>query len=376
MTERKKLKQTVRARMGRTGESYTTAHRNVTRRTAAPMRHRASSLVRQLLAGAGVTLSEPMVCGLGGGIGFLYAVFTYAAVPHPLVTIVAQHHPQPWAPAVLSRLGVRYVEQHSTSTTSALAKLRSALADGPVLCTVNRAQLPGHPDVSPLAAADPWPVLVLSATGDSFIVLDATTGPVPVDVFAAAWAGHRKGRHHLLRIEAVPSTLDLAAACRAAVAETVAHLTGPVLGNAFDVNFGFSGMARLAADLRAPRGKSAWITRFTDHLPYALGRLVDGVQRDYTAADATRPLYADFLAEAAPLLDAPRLPEAIAAFRASGRAWAEVSRLASASIDDPRQRLDDLAALVESCLDHERTAVECLISYRSPAGPSSASRAS
>ena len=55
--------------------------------------HRPSSLCRHLLAHAGLELSEPMVCGLGGGIGFLYAIFEYRTEPNPLLTIVAQHHP-------------------------------------------------------------------------------------------------------------------------------------------------------------------------------------------------------------------------------------------------------------------------------------------
>ncbi|MBX7266563.1 hypothetical protein KIF24_11290 [Micromonospora sp. Llam7] len=55
-----------------------------------------------------------------GVIGFMYAVFEYAAVPHPLLTIVAQHHPQPWAPAVLDRLGLAYRQSRGTSTKAAL----------------------------------------------------------------------------------------------------------------------------------------------------------------------------------------------------------------------------------------------------------------
>src|SRR5688572_14931327 len=117
MTERKALKRIVRERMARTGEAYTTAHRHATAPTRTsdptgtsgptsdagltpgypgfgPEHHHESALVRHLLGQAGVGLSEPMVCGLGGGIGFLYAIFEYAAVDHPLLTIVAQHHPQ------------------------------------------------------------------------------------------------------------------------------------------------------------------------------------------------------------------------------------------------------------------------------------------
>lgn len=97
MTEQRALKQLVRKRMTRTGESYTTAHRHV----VGPQlhRHRESALVRRMLSAAGIDVSEAMVCGLGGGIGFMDAVFEYRAVEHPLLTIVTQHHPGPWVDA-------------------------------------------------------------------------------------------------------------------------------------------------------------------------------------------------------------------------------------------------------------------------------------
>lgn len=369
MTERRKLKQTVRARMSRTGESYTTARRHVAGSATAQASHRESALVRHMLAAAGIDLSEPMVCGLGGGIGFLYAVFSYAQVAHPLLTIVAQHHPQPWAPAVLDRLGVEYREQHSTSTSSALAKLDAALATGPALCTVDRSPLPGHSSTPMFSAADPYPVLVLGMTAERVRYLDdgrdvgrddgRTPVTVPTEVFAQAWTNHRKGRHHLLQITSTPAALNLAAAVADAVGTTVAHLTGPVLGNSFDVNFGLSGLARLAADLRARRGRSAWRTRFADHFDYMRHRLVECIQRELTAPDATRPLYADFLAEAAPLLDLPQASQAIAALRASGQGWSAITKLASdPGPKQPDAVYDELAELVDACLDHEQRFVE------------------
>src|SRR5687768_8507270 len=120
MTARRGLKKIVRGRMARTGETYSTALRAVARPT---IRHRESALVGFLLEDAGLDLSEPMVCGLGGGIGFMYAVFEYDAVPHPLLTIVMQHHPQPWAAAVFDRLGVPFEEGHSASPKTARAAL-------------------------------------------------------------------------------------------------------------------------------------------------------------------------------------------------------------------------------------------------------------
>jgi hypothetical protein len=345
MTERKRLKKLVRDRMVRTGETYSTALRHTAHQPTGQQRptHRDSALVRRLLAAHGLTLSEALVCGLGGGIGFLYAVFEYTSVPHPLLTIVAQHHPQPWAPAVLGRLGVRFTETHSGTTAAALAKLRKQ--SGPVLCTVDRSGLPWHHDVSPLAAADPHVVLVVAADDETVRVDDGTEHTLPADQFGAAWAGHRKGRHHLLAVDSVPDSIDITDAVADAIATTAAHLTGPVLGNAFDVNLGFSGMSRLVADLRDQRTRKGWARRFGEHRGYALGRLDDCLQREYTAADATRPNYAEFL-------DEVERPELAGLFREAGRGWHEVTRVARAG-----GGFDELADLIESTMDVEQRAV-------------------
>lgn len=328
-------------------------------------RHHPSALVQHLLTQAGLPLTEPEVCGIGGGIGFMYAVFEYAAVPHPLLTIVAQHHPQPWAPAVLDRLGVRYIEQHSSSTAAALTKLRRELDAGRAcLCTVDRSALPWHQGVPALAAADPYPVAVAGTDGDTFVIDDLGDRPLRIEAadFGRAWAGHRKGRHHLLSIAAVPERVEFAAAVRSAIRTTTAHLTGPVLGNSFDVNFGFSGLGRLIGDLRATTGKSAWIHRFAESFDYAMGRLADCLQREYTAPDATRPIYADFLDLVAPSTDLPELPRAAAAIRQSGEGWAAVTAQARAAVgtSDRRRALDALADLIDGGLAAERAAVDLL----------------
>jgi hypothetical protein len=340
MTERRKLKRLVRTRMARTGESYSTALRRLSRPGTG---HRDSILVRHLLAHRGLDLTEALVCGLGGGIGFLYAVFEYASMPHPVLTIVAQHHPQPWAPAVLGRLGVPYAEGHSATTAAGLTTLRSTVDTGqPVLCTVDRSRLPWHRDVSFLAAADPYPVLVLGMR-DGQVRLDE--GTVEEAVFAQAWAGHKKGRHHRLTVGELPDSIDVTDAVADALATTAAHLTGPVLGNSFDVNLGLSGMGRLRADLRDRTGRKGWARRFDGHLPYAMGRLDECLQREYTAPDATRPLFARYLDEVG-------RSDVAGLIRESGRGWHEMTRLARGGTP----ALDDLADVLESIMDCERRA--------------------
>lgn len=384
MTENKQLKARVRARMARTGESYVTAHRHVvagrdTDRDVpgvvpgyagfTDVTHRPSALASRLLGQAGCAVDETLACGLGGGIGFLYAVFEYKQVDHPLLTIVAQHHPQPWLEAVAEHLEVPLTTQHSSSGTAALRKLEEALAAGsPAQLLVSRGELPWHADGLPEEAADPYPVVVAGSRDGSFLVDDLPGGPqvISPEDLARAWTAHRKGRHQLTTVAAAPPSIDLAAGVRRALRLTVEHLTGPVLGNAFDVNFGFSGMAKLAAEMREPRKKAGWAARFGEpgRFAYATARLAECLTTAYTAPGATRPLYAEFLTEAAGLLDSPDLAGAAEAVAASGEEWlalAEEARAAAregAGSREPSEVFAALAEHVDAAAEHERRAVE------------------
>jgi hypothetical protein len=344
MTEQKKLKKLVRDRMAATGESYTTARMQIVGRQRSRPRHRVSTLVATALEDG---YSEAMIAGLAGGIGFMYAVFEYKGM-HPLMTIVAQHHPDPWVPAVLKRLNVSFVEQHSGKADAAIRKLRGNTA----FAEVDRSALPWH-EPSPWAGYDPYTVLVTGIEGDTVSLVDVKQHEMASEDFGKAWSAYPKGKHHATVIkEAGP--VDLPAAIDDAIQTTVAHLTGPVLGNSFDVNFGFSGMAKLATQLRDGKTKTGWAKRFgdTDH---GTKRLYECLELEYTAPGATRPLYADFLDEAG-------LPEPAKVFRESGAKWSELAALARTSHDYPA-----MADIVDECLTLERHAVELLSQTRESA---------
>lgn len=346
MTEHKALKRRVRERMARFGENYTTARRHVLAsagRTALPAGvlpgydtfgaewHRESALVAHVLR---QTHSEPMIAGLAGGIGFMYMVFEYPNMP-PLLTIVAQHHPEPWAAAALGRLRVPVTEEHSGKPGLALTKLHAALDAGrPALCTVDRSRLPWH-GMEPGYGSDPYMVAVAGRDGDTLLVDDEAGHPrqISTDDFLAAWSAHKKGRHGMLVVTGPPpDDLDLAGAIQDAIGTTVGHLTGPVLGNNFDVNFGFSGMTKLATQLRDTRTKNGWPKRFGAPVPFYHGvhRLYECLELEYTAPGATRPTYARFLAEAATILPAQAddLREAAQLFDRSGTVWSQLASLA------------------------------------------------
>lgn len=380
MTDRRALKQLVRQRMSRTGETYTTAHRHVTARAGGAAQpgitpgypgfgaeqHRPSALARHLLDQAGLRISEPLACGLGGGIGFLYAVFEYASVPHPMLTVVAQHHPQPWLESVAQHLGINLRTVHSSRPGPALAKLDATLDGGRAAqLTVARGLLPWHPDVPELESAEPYDVVLAGRDGADYLVDDADPEPHRIDAerLGAAWAGHRKGRFALTTVEPVSGTPDLAAAVRAAIRTTHAHLTGPVLGNSFDANLGLSGMQRLAADLADTRTKRGWVRRFETPQTFAVvaGRLAECLTWAYTAPGATRPLYATFLAEASEVAGLD-LGDAAAAATDSGRLWTRMADVAGApdAAADPASTIATLGEVAAEVVEVETRLADLL----------------
>jgi hypothetical protein len=102
-----------------------------------------------------------------------------------------------------------------------------------------------------------------------------------------------------------------------------------VLGNTFDVNFGFSGMDKLAAQLRDASTKTGWERRFNRAAPFgrAIRRLYECLETEYTAPAGTRPLYARFL-------ERTGRPEAAKLFLESGRGWEQLSALALKTLSE------------------------------------------
>ncbi|MFF3013249.1 BtrH N-terminal domain-containing protein [Streptomyces sp. NPDC057939] len=305
-------------------------------------RHREASLIRHAL---GSTHPEELVAGLAGGIGFMYFVFEYAG-RNPIATIVAQAHPEPWVQVALGRLGVPY--DATRAMKPRWGRVRAALDEGqPAFCVVDRSSLPWHeadPDAE-MTGADPYTVVIAGYDGDDLLIEDVADTPHRIDreEFGAAWTAHRKGRHQLIVPTGPPEgEPDV----EGAVASTVTHLTGPVLGNQFDVNFGFTGMEKFAAQLRDRTTKTGWERRFgssPEAFREGAGRLYACLEEEWTAPGATRPLYADFLE----LVDRP---EAAELFRRSARHWSDLAGLARAV--DPNAGAQERRTFFEACAEH------------------------
>ncbi|MEU1720384.1 BtrH N-terminal domain-containing protein [Nonomuraea sp. NPDC005692] len=349
MTDHKHLKRRVRERMAKTGESYTTAHRHVTAHRDAPTdsghsaqrlgHHHEAALLRRVLGDDGY--SEAMLLGLGGGIGFMYFVFEYTGQP-PMLTIVAQAHPEPIIPLALKRAGVPHQIHRTGSARVAERNLRTALDAGRhPICTLARHLLPWRP---PLRFPDPVDVAVLGVEDQTVHVQDDQPGELSLADFMAAWSASKKSRHQLIEVTGAASGPPQVAE---AIRDTAAKLTGPVLGNSFDANFGLSGMRKLAAQLADTTGKQGWTRRFPD-TGAALDRLRDCLTTEHTSAGATRPLYADFLTETGHNV-------AAAVYRQAGEQWSQVAAAAAGGAS-----FVDLAELVEQAVRLEEQGARAL----------------
>jgi hypothetical protein len=339
----KDFKRLVRARMGKTGESYTSARARLRPGDQGHPgglrgRHPDTAALTRLLAALGVTdpagrpLGEPMVLGIAGGIGFAYFVFEYDDVTtlylggriNPFV------HKRDAAEAALTRLGVPVEVRRTSGPAAAERHLRAALDRGrPVIATVDVARLRHRAVPAELAGMTPQDVLV-SLDGAEPLLWDLAPEPVPVTwaELAEARAGVRSAKHRLVVAEAPAGPVDLAGAAAAGIADTRAGMLDPPMRN-----FGLPGLAKWADLLTAARDAKGW-----PRLLAAPGRqflfltwLYDWVETAGTGGGFFRGMYAEFLEQAAAPLDRPDLAGLAASYRELAAAWTGLAEAAVAA---------------------------------------------
>jgi hypothetical protein len=356
----KDFKRLVRARMGRTGESYTTARSHL-RPDSDPGRpdrfrgrHPDTAALTRLLAALGVTdpaggrpLSEAMVLGVAGGIGFAYFVFEY----EDLTTLYLGGRINPYihkrdaAEAALTRLGVPFQVRRTSGPAAAERHLRTALDQGrPVVATVDGARLPSRAVPRELSGMTPQDVLVELRDGEP-VLWDLAPVPVPVTwaELAEARAGVRSARHRLVVADAPARPVDLPGAAAAGIADTWTGMLDPPMRN-----FGVPGLAKWADLLTAPRDPKGW-----PRLLAAPGRqlqlltwLYDWVETAGTGGGFFRSMYAEFLEEAAGPLGRPGLTTLAGSYRELATAWTTLAETARDAAGPQPLDPDTLTALL------------------------------
>ncbi|WP_372696945.1 DUF4872 domain-containing protein [Arthrobacter sp. JSM 101049] len=400
------LKKLARARMERTGESYTTARKAILdgrperpsarpapagktgpngkqgsgggpRAATAPAPAETgdlpeypapedvvqydAALWHRVLTQAGVLhpltgrpLSEALLAGLAGGIGFMVFVFEYEQTT--TATVITRAHPEPYTENLLARCGAVVLEQKTGSARLAAQYLDAGLDEGrAVVVRVSRSALPwvegGIAD-----ADEPVDVAVLGEHEDSSLLVDDGSGGLqlidPADL-AAARAQRKAGKNWQAWIpEATGPDADTLAA---RILEAICQTTGRLLGTReldgipahFAKNFGVAGLRTWAGRLLDTTTATGWTRLFTEP-----GRLAHGLEMTalfltdgrYGGPGGLRGLYADFLDEAAGLPGLEALGECSAAYRDLAASWDELAEYIDPDVD-PEARAGHFAGI-------------------------------
>ncbi|MFC7545591.1 BtrH N-terminal domain-containing protein [Plantactinospora sp. GCM10030261] len=371
MTSKKQLKDRIRARMAATGERYSTARRHVLGRDPGeaptpdagyPLRggaHPDSAVVANVaahhglrLAATGAPPSEALVFGLGGGLGAGYILWEFAR--HDTRALVlgfrnGWQYTGRWVRQALHRLGVPFDEQATSGTARAATQLSTALDAGePAIIWPDR-YLAGYWHLPPhLDGHGGHPVLAYATDGDRVRLDDRNLAPLTVSRQALDVARARVVSYRNLLLVPRPgadrelSDADLRAALLAGLAECADHLRQT--SESFSLP-AWRKWSRMMTDKRNAKG---WPRVFADGRGVA-GALLstwEGIEPAGITGGNLRRLYADFLTEAAGLLDAPALGDVAGAFAVAARGWHEVAEAACPTAVPEFARLRELTAEV------------------------------
>ena len=363
MPRQKNFKKLVRERAAKTGESYTAARAHFVTQPARIATDPDAGALTRALAAAGVVnpvdgkpFSEPIVFGLGGGIGFQYMVFVYEgwtsiALDGRRNTLYFEK--EGFIEHACARLGVPLKIQQLPSPETAEKRLRAALRTAPeVALTFDLVKLPGYAD-GPYVPYMPTPVTV-SERGPDLAVTGLPGGTTTMswpDVIEARWAQQKK--YGGLFVLGEPGDRpDVAAAVRDSISRTAECLLEPSK-TSFDANFGIPGIRKWARMLTDEKDAKGWPKLCPDD--EALGMALLSVRRGL-GETASRGQFAAFLAEAATLLGDPKLTRSAAAYDDLARRWAKLTDLTAG----PGTTAADVAALLPALADAEEAAAAAI----------------
>ena len=339
MTNQKKLKASVRARMDRTGEAYMVARRHILNQLPSDAYllrggiHPETSSLANALANRGFTnpttgrpLSEAMLLGVGGGLGAGYILWQFEKHHHRVVVTIgfrnSGQYPDRWFRKTCERLGVP-VEIHETSgEKKAAGHLQEALTEGrPAIASISAADLPYWHWPSEESGWWGHTINVYGQDGDRYLVDDRNLKPLTVSErdLTAARARISSYKNRLIVVDPASVALDrdaLVKAVESGLADQVEHLS------AKSDSFSLAAIAKWARMLTDERNPKGWGKVFADdhRLVKALVSTYEGVNEVGLSGGNLRSLYADFLKEAGKITGRS-LGRAERAYRKAAESW-------------------------------------------------------
>ncbi|HEV3449189.1 MAG TPA: DUF4872 domain-containing protein, partial [Gemmataceae bacterium] len=335
MTAQKHLKERVRARMSKTGESYAAARRQVLRLAAPlttdpatrwhfPGNVPATTALRTLLAHAGVKdphtgkpFSEAMLFGLAGGIGIGVCSFYYAKGNIATFFLAGRHLWQDhvaYFRGLLGRLGIKPILRETSGAKTAEQQLRDALQEGPCIAWVDGYRI----------------IAVYALRDDHALIGNLADEPtvMPLGDLAATRLRIKKQKNRLLSVPPSGSPNNLEELVRAGLRECQRGLMQKPKG--MPGFFTLDSLRTWGERLHASKGKQAWETIFAPgpNLWRGLTSIYDFIEHHGTGGGLCRPLFADFLQEASEALGDACLSGLAERYAELGRQWTALAEAA------------------------------------------------
>lgn len=304
--------------------------------------HTDSAVLANTLRQAGVLAphsrrpyTEAMVVGLGGGIGFSYFVYEQRASLARL-DLDSRYRGRgvSFLDGVLVRTGVRVSSVQTSSPRRAQDVLLSTLDAGQAaICTVDPPLLPHRGLPSTLRGRSSQLISVVGAQGGGVLIDDLCRHPIPLSLeqLSAARQSYRRARQRMVTVAPPLRSVDLTASVRDALQSTCRLFLEPHVSNV-----GFAGLDKWASLLTNVNNRRGWPRLFSvpAALFSALNHTYTHLHFERAAPGAMRPMFADFLEEAADILGSGQLMRVAAQYRRAAELWGQLTDLAL-PIEDP-----------------------------------------
>lgn len=296
----------------------------------------------------GAPFSEAMLFGVGGGLGACYILWEFKEHSRPAIVFGFQNqfnYPVRYVTQLCERIGVA-AEFHETGGVKKARKtLDDALAAGrPAILWLERELLDYYNRDPDDTGWFSWVVTVCGYDAEADVYTIDDTGARPFTAPGASLSTSRQRipsfKNRLLLL-APPQAIDLPAAVTAGIQGNIDYLGSKSTSFALPT---LRKWARLLTDTKNAKG---WPTVFSGGkcLFSGLVSVYAGIMHEGSDGTALRGMYADFLAEAAPILDSPALSAAAAAYREIGAKW---RALAEMSLDPAVAPLAEARALLDA----------------------------
>jgi len=282
-------------------------------------KHCETTALKRVLDYHGLSLSEEMLLGLGGGIGFIY--WHMKNMPSPFVGGRSGKGTD-FPAGICRRIGADVSIIETSSSKRGYEELKALLRAGePAVVYGDMAYLPyfAVPEVAHFGG-HVFVVFGLDEEKDEVYIYDRGKNPVTVGIADLARARGSKyppfpPRHRLLKIKFPSKIGNLEEGIRESIRECCQGMLEPPISN-----IGLSGMAKWAKLV------VEWPEQFKKI--NLLGTLMNGfiyIETGGTGGSAFRPMYARFLEGASSIIARPALKEVAEMIRQSARVWSEIA---------------------------------------------------